>query len=65
MRDARDAKSPERAVLEVIFKLREIQKSTLRAVGKASGDEVSFIPDDRRPDIIAVVRDVALTSITF
>ena len=62
LREARDAKSAERMVYEVIFKLRDAREYA-RAVGKASGDEMSFLPADRRPDVVAAIRDLALTAI--
>ena len=55
LREARDAKSPERAVYEVIFKLRDAREY-IRAVGKASDDEMSFVPEHRRPDVATAVR---------
>jgi hypothetical protein len=60
LREARDAKSPERAVYEVIFKLRDAREY-VRAVAKASDDEMSFVSKERRPDIVAEVRYLALT----
>lgn len=62
LRDARDAKSPERAVYELIFKLRDYREY-VRAVGKMSTDEMRFLPDHRRPDVIAAVRDLAVTAL--
>ena len=62
LREARDAKSAERMLYEVIFKLREFREY-LRAIGKASGDEMSFLRADRRPDVVAVVQDLALTAV--
>lgn len=60
LREARDAKSPERAIYEIIFKLRD-HREYVRAVGRASDDEMSFVSDDRRPDIAAELRDLAFT----
>jgi hypothetical protein len=62
LREARDAKSPERAIYEIIFKLRDYREY-VRAIGKASDDEMSFVSDDRRPDIAAELRDLAFAVI--
>lgn len=61
-REARDAKSPERAVYDAIFKMRDAREY-VRAVAKASMGEDSFIPDNRKTEVIAAVRDLALGSI--
>lgn len=60
LRDAREAKSPERAIYDMIFKLRDAREY-VRAVGKVSDDEMSFLHTDRRPEIVAAMRDLALT----
>lgn len=62
LRDKRDAKHPDRAAYEAIFKLRE-EREYVRAVGKASSDEMSFLPPHLRPDIIAAIRDLVVTAI--
>jgi hypothetical protein len=62
LRDARDAKHPERAAYEVIFKLRD-SREYVRAVGKMSGDDGGFLPDHRRPDVISAIRDLAVTAL--
>jgi hypothetical protein len=62
LREKRDAKHPDRAAYEVIFKLRE-EREYVRAVGKASGDEVSFLPAHLRPDVIAAVRDLVTAAV--
>jgi hypothetical protein len=62
LREKRDAKHPNRAAYEAIFKLRE-EREYVRAVGKASSDQVSFLPAPMRPDVIAAIRDLVITSI--
>ncbi|MDQ1629565.1 MAG: hypothetical protein QOI54_3309 [Actinomycetota bacterium] len=62
LREARDAKHPERAVYDAIFKLRDAREY-VRAVGRASADVHSFMPDHRKPDVVAAVRDLALGAI--
>lgn len=62
MREKRDAKHPDRAAYEVIFRLRE-EREYVRAVGKASSDEVSFLSSHMRPDVIAAVRDLVTTAV--
>jgi hypothetical protein len=58
LREARDSKHPERAVYDVIFKLRDALEY-VRAVGRAGVEEHSFLPDHRRPDVLTAMRDLA------
>lgn len=62
LREVRDAKHPERAAYEALFRIRDAREY-VRAVGKATADQASFMPAHRRPELIAAVRDLALTSI--
>jgi hypothetical protein len=62
LREANNAKHPERAVLDAIFKLRDAREY-VRAVGKASTDEQSFVPEHRKPDVVVAVRDLAVGAV--
>jgi hypothetical protein len=62
LREKRDVKHPDRAAYEVIFRLRE-EREYVRAVGKASSDEVSFLPSHLRPDVIVAIRDLVITAV--
>lgn len=61
LREARDAKHPERAAYDALFKIREAREY-VRAIGKATGDEDSFVPEHLRPDLVAALRDLATAS---
>lgn len=61
LREARDAKHPERAAYDAIFKLRD-NREYVRAVGRAAVEEDSFLPPHRRPDIAVALRDLAVTA---
>lgn len=62
LREKNNAKHPERAVYEAIFKLRDAREY-VRAVGKASTDEHSFVPEHRKPDVVVAVRDLTLSAV--
>jgi hypothetical protein len=62
LREARDAKHPERASYEVIFKLRD-SREYVRAVGKMSSDDGQFLPKHRLPDVVTAIRDLATTAL--
>lgn len=61
LREARDAKHPERAAYDAIFKLRDYREY-VRAVGRAAAEEESFLPAHRRPDIVVALRDLVVTA---
>jgi hypothetical protein len=62
LREKTNAKHPERAVYDAIFKLRDAREY-VRAVCKASADEHSFVPEHRKLDVVEAVRDLALGAI--
>ena len=62
LREANSAKHPERAVFDAIFKMRDARE-LVRAIGKASTDENSFLPEHRKPDVVAAVHDLAIGAI--
>lgn len=66
LREAQSAKSPERAFLEVVFRIRE-EAEYLRAVHAAVMDPVdSLVPEHRKPDLISAMEnllDIANTNL--
>lgn len=62
LRDRYNAQGPEAAILKAIFRLREAAES-VRAVGRAAIDEDSWLPEHRKPDVVAAVRDLAIISV--
>lgn len=62
LRERNSAKDPERAVYDAIFKLRDAREY-VRAVGKASTDERSFLPEHRKPDVVDAMRDLAVSAV--
>jgi hypothetical protein len=62
LRERNNAKDPERAVYDAIFKLRDAREY-VRAVGKASTDEQSFVSEHRKPDVVDAMRDLAVSAV--
>lgn len=59
LRDKYNAQGPEAAILKAIFQLRE-GAEFVRAVGRAAVEENSWLPEHRKPDVVAAVRDLAI-----
>lgn len=58
LREARDAKHPEAAAYDALFKIREAAEY-VRAVGKAGTGDSSFLPEHMKPSLAVALRDLA------
>jgi len=62
LHEAQAAKSPDRAFLEVVFKMQETAEYTRAVVDAATDEEAPLVPQHRIPDLLAsitAVRDAA------